>query len=116
MIGREQIEQIIAQYAKHGWKLRRVLLSEALRQKLAGAAEKFDDAEIFPAELDAAWFTRSSRPGITAWELRHLSTAPFALVENITEAIGPDEAEEILKRAETKMMQTVTARKPGNSH
>ena len=115
MIGREQIEQIIAQYSKHGWKLRRVLLSGGLMQ-LSGTAEMFGDADILLSELDAAWFTRSSRPGITAWELRHLSTAPYALVANITEDIPPEESEQLLKGVETKMIQTVSARKHDSSH
>lgn len=115
MIGREQIEQIIAQYSKHGWKLRRVLLSGRL-MPLSGTAEMFGDAEILSSELDAAWFTRSSRPGITAWELRRLSTAPYALVVNITEGTPADEFEQLLKGVETKMIQTVSDRTHDSSH
>lgn len=76
MLKAEEIKGIITQYAKHGWILRRVLLSDGcpIDQNLIGG--------IVPqaSEIDALWFSRSSIPGKTAWELRSLSDRPFALL------------------------------------
>ena len=114
MISREAIEQILAQYAKHGWILRRVLLSGSFRESLPEIAKVFNGAEISESPLDGLWFSRSSRPGVTAWELRHLSQTPYALVENILDGTATAEAGEILKRVETKMIESVANRPPGH--
>lgn len=109
MIDGAAIEQIVAQYEKHGWRLRRVLISGGNSE----AGERFEgllqDVDPQPADLDGLWFSRSSRPGLTAWELRHLSTTPYALVENISDEASDEEREEALKRTEIRMMQALTS-------
>ncbi len=114
MIGREGIEQILSQYAKHGWTLRRVLLSERLRENSPAVLDLFREVETSPSDLDALWFSRSSRPGVTAWELRHLSNMPFALVENIPDGADAAEAAHLLKQVETKMIEAIAHRLPGH--
>ncbi|MGD9561555.1 MAG: hypothetical protein AB7F88_04710 [Pyrinomonadaceae bacterium] len=114
MIGREAIEQILSQYTKHGWTLRRVLLSEQVRKHLPGIDERFEKAEISASELDGLWFSRSSRPGITAWELRHLAETPFALVENVPDTADAEAADTVLKSVEIKMIDAVGKRRPGH--
>ena len=112
MIDAGSINEIIALYTKHGWTLRRVLLSEQLRKNLSTTvANIFGDAEVASSELDAAWFFRSSRPDCTAWEIRHLSENPFALVELIDCNTDEHEAEETFRKAEAKMLE-VTAKRP----
>lgn len=106
MIDRAAIEQIIAQYTKHGWTLRRVLLSEDGPD--SGA---FGEAEIFKSDLDALWFSRSSRPDLTAWELRHLNTAPYALVTGVPSEADREETDTILKETETRMRETLAKRR-----
>lgn len=82
MTGASEIKEILAQYAKHGWILRRVLLSAATRDALAARREDlFGAAAIDSFSADAAWFSRRSAAGREAWELRRLNGAPFALVE-----------------------------------
>lgn len=83
MIGASQIQEILAQYKKHGWILRRVLLCAATREGFADSLENsFGDAPIILSEIDALWFSRTSGiGGREAWELRRLNGAPFALVE-----------------------------------
>ena len=115
MIDAGSIREMIALYAKHGWTLRRVLLSDALRSRLSGeAAELFGEAEVRSSGLDAAWFIRSSRPSSTAWEIRHLSPTPFALVEVIADDIGEEIAEELLRATEQKMIGIIGKRRPAN--
>lgn len=97
MIGSEQIQAILAQYEKHGWSLRRVLLSAEMRKNLPDAL--FANAEIVSSDLNALWFSRASFDGREAWELRYLSATPFALVE-VFEA---DDEEEVREEARSEM-------------
>lgn len=112
MIDREAVASIIDQYERHGWKLRRVLLSGDLSEKDADiTAAVFGNAERREADIDAAWFSRSSRPGVTAWELRHLSTTPYALLETIRDGAAADEIEEALAGTEARLQEALTRRR-----
>lgn len=82
MSSAQQIQEILAQYRRHGWTLRRVLLCAETQASLTGSLENlFGETQIVSFETDAAWFSRPSGIGREAWELRRLSGAPFALVE-----------------------------------
>ncbi|MDQ3800465.1 MAG: hypothetical protein M3384_13535 [Acidobacteriota bacterium] len=114
MISVGQILEIIAQYRKHGWTLRRVLLSDELRVRAynelvtlsskqdGGAAVEF----VSSADVDAAWFSRASKAG-EAWELRHLSTTPFALFEVFDLEDEEETREEARKEMETRLKTSV---------
>jgi hypothetical protein len=104
MIKAGQIAEILALYKKHGWILRRVLLSDALRAGLAASlGQLFGAAEIRAAEIDAVWFSRQARGEQEAWELRRLSETPFALME-IFDAEDEDEIrEETLAEVESRL-------------
>jgi hypothetical protein len=104
MIKAEQIAEILALYKRHGWILRRVLLSDALRASLAEALENlFGDAEIRSSELNAAWFSRPARNNQEAWELRRLGTSPFALMELFDEDDEAEIREETLGEVEARL-------------
>lgn len=105
MIDQAAIEQIIAQYVKHGWTLRRVLLSGDPPD-----TGVFGDAEIVRSRLDAIWLSRSSQPNTTAWELRNLSLTPYALVTGITKDTPSEAAEEILNETESRMLEVLDRR------
>jgi len=78
----EPIREALALYKKHGWTLRRVLLSKESRNELKDSlGELFGAAEVFDFGKDAAWFSRASGKDREAWELRLFGDAPFALVE-----------------------------------
>lgn len=112
MIDSGSIKEIVALYAKHGWTLRRVLLSERLQENLStDVADIFGDVVVARSELDAVWFSRTSRPDCTAWEIRHLSENPFALVEVIDNDTDAEEAEQMFRKVEAKMLE-VTAKRP----
>jgi hypothetical protein len=84
------IREVLAVYKKHGWELRRVLLTgksrSALQNSLPGL---FNGAPIEDFARDAAWFARKSGNDGEAWELRLLSEVPYALIE----VFGPDQDE-----------------------
>lgn len=97
MIDAEQISEILAQYRKHGWNLRRVLLSDNTQKSLADSRQSlFGETEIINSETDAVWFSRVSEKSGEAWELRRLSATPFALFE-----VFDDEDDEVV-REETR--------------
>ncbi len=104
MISAEQIAEILALYKKHGWILRRVLLSDALETALSGSLKQlFGAAEIRASEIDAAWFSRGSKAEQEAWELRRLSETPLALME-IFDLEDEDEIrEETLAEVESRL-------------
>jgi len=113
MIDERQTGEILAQYKKHGWNLRRVLLSAPAREKLP--AFLFGQTEIISSEFDAAWFSRASPEGREAWELRSLSTAPFALVEVFEEDDEEAVREEARREMETRLTEqasNIVNRKP----
>ena len=104
-----QIKEIVALYVKHGWKLRRVLLSSATADSLASEASSlFDDLELRQSMFDALWFSRRSREASESWELRRLTGTPFALVEVIDDETPDDEIEKTLAETESRMADTLT--------
>ena len=96
----ELCKEIIGTYRRHGWELKRVLASPAMRNDLkAEAAGVFNGAALIEAEFDALWFTRPSTAGREAWELRHVAENAYALFA----AFEPDEAEEDREEARLEM-------------
>ncbi len=89
MIEPGAVEEIFAVYQKYGWILRRVLLSPELKNRLNLAdkepVNKTGDAVIVDSDLDAAWFSRPPKAGGVAWEIRHLNSVPYAILEQIDE-------------------------------
>jgi len=103
MINEKQAGEILSLYQRHGWKLRRVLLTEDSRARLA---KMFDSVEIRQSEIDALWFSRSSGAESETWELRHLSENPYALLE-IFDLEDEEIREEICREIEEKLKNTV---------
>lgn len=110
MIDGPFVGELIAQYEKHGWKLRRVLLSDRMRGALGGSLAKFAASDIVDAEIDALWFSRKSREDIETWELRHLSRAAYAMVTAVAATAESNEIDEALNKAEAAMLAKVSAR------
>ncbi len=109
----ENILEALSLYKKHGWTLRRVLLSEESRRDLKGSVQElFGTAPIVGFGKDAAWFSRASGKDREAWELRLFGDAPFALVE-VFEAGQDEEArDEIRGELEQRLLEP---RKPVES-
>lgn len=102
----------MAVYKKHGWNLRRALLTPESAEELEqDSAALFGDIEVFEFAKDALWFSRPSGKDGESWELRLLSFTPFALID----VFGPDQdetaREEIRHGMEDKLLNT-TPRKP----
>jgi hypothetical protein len=87
------VGEIIAQYQKHGWTLRRALLSPDSKSLLVPT---MGDTEVTPSDFDALWFSRRSKPESEAWELRRLTGSPFALIAIIYAHMSREEIEATL--------------------
>ena len=103
MTTHETIADMIEQYEKHGWKLRRVLLTQDLAGSLSDMISLFGDMEVRTGAIDGLWFSRRSMPDREAWELRRISASPFALVEVIPDGLSDRERDELLIQAEDRM-------------
>ena len=110
MIDAHGIGEIVAAYQKHGWILRRVLLSPASKVVLEDAVkEVFERVPVVDSDIDAIWFSRPPMRGGVAWEIRYLGDIPFALLENLDED-GPD-FESGLHAVELKLCKSILAKK-----
>jgi hypothetical protein len=106
MINKNLIRDILSQYKKHGWNLRRVLLLPQTKKDIFDSLEMlFGESEIDFSEINAAWFSRPSANKREAWELRHLNEIPFALFETFEENIDKDVLREKLNEMETNLKE-----------
>ena len=95
MISFEEIGEILSLYEKHGWTPGRVLLSEELEEAIGiqGLKDLFGSAPVERSDVDALWLSRGRKDGGIAWELRRLTTTPFALCESFKPAASESEIE-----------------------
>ena len=104
---REQVKEIVATYNKHGWRLRRVLLTPETRAEMEDNSWA-GDAPLELREFDALWFSRASHGNREAWELRLVATTQYALFETF-ESDEPEEArEEVRNEMEARMADKVS--------
>ena len=102
------ITEIIMTYKKHGWELKRVLLTLESTDELSGVIELLSsDVKPESSTFDALWFSRPSHKGAEAWELRLLAETPYALFERI-EPEELDKREAILSDTEERMADYVS--------
>ena len=94
------VGEIISQYEKHGWILRRALLSGPSKNLLA---DMTSDIVVEDSEFDALWFSRRSNPESEAWELRRLTGSSFALVAVISADATGEEVEATLAQVADEM-------------
>lgn len=105
-----EFRSIVDLYVKHGWILRRVLLSAPVSKELADQiSSAMPDVPIHDRDFDAAWFSRPTADGPIAWEIRNLGSTPYALVEHLDEQ--DPEFEAALETAEQRMVAAVASRK-----
>lgn len=100
------VGEIIRQYEKHGWTLRRALLSDDSRLKLSASLGAID---IVTSDLEALWFSRRSKPENESWELRRLTGSPFALVAVVPTTSSEEELEATLAQVAEDMRERTIA-------
>ena len=101
---RSLFSEAIANYRKHGWSLRRVLLRATTRAEIGeSSAEIFVDAPVEESPVDALWFARPSHSGREAWELRLVADTPYALFETFEPDEPEEEREELRREMEARL-------------
>ena len=104
MIDAEGIRSIVQQYRRFGWELRRVLLTPEMEKHLGPAADElFGGIPVARSAINGAWFTRPSKHGRMAWEIRALEDLPYALIEVVDAGLTDAELENILSGTEEKL-------------
>ena len=110
MIDAAGVRELIETYAKHGWILRRVLLSPPLDKALdKHKYQLFGEAPITNSDLDAAWFSRPPKSGDVPWEIRYLGNIPFALLQSMDESGA--EFEDHVKGLESRLRDAIAAKR-----
>jgi hypothetical protein len=99
----ELAQQIVANYQKHGWTLRRVLLRPTAEHERQQIAQTFPESALIDAEVDALWFARASHAGREAWELRLIAEQPYALFETFEADEAEEDREDLRREMENKM-------------
>ena len=104
----DRLFEIIATYRKHGWNLRRVLLT-AETETSCGEREKssFAGAKVEASAIDALWFSRPSHEKREAWELRLAAEAPYALFETFESDETEEQREEVRCEMEARMREYI---------
>ena len=100
----ELIKEIVAVYERHGWQLRRVLLTSASRAAM-NEAEVPATTEIMDGEVDALWFARPSQGGREAWELRLVAEQQYALFETFESDETEVDRDDARKEMENRMRE-----------
>ncbi len=109
MISSESIRELIALYVKHGWLIRRVLLSEPVTDQLKSqVSELFGDTPVNPSGIDAIWFSRPYKREGMPWEIRHLGGLPYALVEHVDQ--DSESFEDDLRTVEERLKAAISSR------
>ena len=97
------ISEIITNYERHGWKLRRALLTPETRKQIA---HRFPGAiRVVDTDLNALWFARTSHEGREAWELRLVAENPYALFEAFDAEKTENDREEKRTQMEQRMRE-----------
>ena len=106
----ERIVETIAAYRKHGWQLKRVLMSDETRHASAASGE-IDLEGLVPvmAPMDALWFARPSHGQREAWELRLVGDTPYALFEAFESDEDEEAREDVRSEMEARLRQFVVA-------
>ena len=114
MITTGQIQEILDLYQKFDWVLRRVLLTQELKDHLQDELKTlFGKAKTISSNIDAVWFSRPGKHDREAWELRILSENPFALLETFGEADDEEHREKVLGDIQTRMAE-FSSKKPAD--
>jgi hypothetical protein len=99
------IASVVAQYRKFGWKLERILLSNANSELRGRLVSEYPITQILDRPVDALWFSRPRKDSIT-WEIRRLTGSPFALLAVFDSKMSEDDRERIIRDLEDQIAKT----------
>jgi len=97
------LQDLIALYEKHGWRVQQVLLKPETRSELQRDSEElFQKLDTREAEVDALWFSRTSH-NREAWELRLLADMQYALFETFESDETEEQRDEVKLEMESRL-------------
>ena len=100
----DRFAEIIKTYQRHGWQLRRLLVSAQSRGFIGNQSETLlAGAGVQESEFDAAWFARASGGNREAWELRLVAETAYALFEVFEADESEEQREEVRREMEARM-------------
>ena len=102
----EQINETLATYRRHGWRLERILLTPEVRAAVtASDVELFEGTAVEDSTVNALWFARASHAGREAWELRLVAETPYALFETFEADEAEEDREEVRREMEARLRE-----------
>lgn len=102
----ELAAEIIATYQRHGWQLRRALLTaETHTASEVADDETLKNIETREAPVDALWFSRPSHAEREAWELRLVSETQYALFETFEKEELEEDREDVRREMEARLIE-----------
>jgi len=104
----DRFAEIIAAYSRHGWQLRRVLMTVEGAEIRESDKALFEGLAIDQAPMDALWFSRPSQNSREAWELRLVAETPYALFEAFESDETEEQREEVRREMEARMREYTT--------
>jgi hypothetical protein len=100
----DRIHEISATYAKHGWRLRRILARPETKAALeADATIIAPEVPVTEFEVDALWFARPAIGDREAWEIRLVSDLAYALFETFEADESEEDRQDLLREMESRM-------------
>jgi hypothetical protein len=118
MIKALEIKEILATYQKYGWKPEKVLLTKKLQNTFSPTEleDTFGNLPVKTSGVSGIWFSRQSKNKRVAWEIRHLNSNPFALMELIENGLPDSQKEIILRQAETRLEEYASNKLSNKDH
>jgi hypothetical protein len=102
----DQFAEVIGAYRRHGWELRRAIVTTASRVEIDDrCATLFGDAMVNEGTCDALWFSRPSVKDREAWELRLVAETPYALFEAFEADETDEQREEVRQEMEARLRE-----------
>jgi hypothetical protein len=107
---RDQFAEVIAAYRRHGWELRRALVTAETLAETGGHKSLFENLPVREAPIDALWFARPSAKAREAWELRLVAETPYALFEAFEADETEEQREDVRCEMEARMREYIAGR------
>ena len=101
----DQFAEVIGAYRRHGWELRRALVTVETLVEASGYAALFENLPVSESPIDALWFSRPSTKHREAWELRLVAETPYALFEAFESDETEEQREEVRCEMEARMRE-----------
>ena len=103
---RDQFAAVIAAYRRHGWELRRALVTtESLAEGGSDLQALLAGRSASEAPFDALWFARPAAKDREAWELRLVAETPYALFEAFESEEAEEQREDVRREMEARMRE-----------